>query len=366
MKEETLYNLALSIAHGVGPVQSARIIGQINETKEFFEMTVEERLAHFEDVRKPILTQDYGDTLLKAKSEIEWCKEKKIKIHTFLDKEYPRRLHHIPDKPLSLYVKGECDLSSLRTVAIVGTRKATEYGKIFTDKLVRALKAYDVHIVSGMASGIDSAAHQACLKYGVPTIGVLAHGLNMIYPPKNRNLAKHILQQAGALITEFPSGTTPEREHFPMRNRIIAGMSDVVIVIESEQKGGSMITADLANNYNKDVFALPGRHDDKYSSGCNMLIKSQRAHLLESVEDIEYIMRWSKRETEVNIQTSLFNNLPEDQKELLHLLKHKKELHVDEIASEMQLAQGKISELLLMLELNGMVKCLPGNVYVAL
>lgn len=362
---DKLYNLALSIARGIGPVQSARIISLFTSAEEFIHMSPEGREEIAEDIPSHIVNMDFSEALQKAEKEIEWCEKKGVKILTFADKAYPRRLRHIPDKPLALYVRGDSDLSALRTVGIVGTRKITEYGLLFVDSLVRDLKQYGVQIISGMAYGVDAAAHHASVKYDIETIGVLGHGIDMLYPAKNQNLAREIVRKNGAMLTEFPHGTEPEREHFPMRNRIIAGMSDVLIVIESAETGGSMITADLANNYNKDVFALPGRYDDEMSRGCNLLIKSQRAHLLESVKDIEYIMRWQKKE-DVTVQTSLFTELTEQQKELIHLLKHHKRLHVDELSMLMKTSQGKLSELLLILELDGLVKCMPGNIYVAL
>lgn len=361
-----IYNLALSIARGIGPINSARIMDTVETAEEFFNMSVDERIDAFEKVPKHILDDDYSEAISMAEKEIQWCEKNGVSLVSFVDDNYPRRLMHIPDKPIVLFNRGICDLNAMRTVAIVGTRKATEYGKIFVDQLVQELKQYDVHIISGMAYGIDAAAHQAALKYGIPTIGILGHGLDRTYPPKHKKLGQEIIHEKGALLSEFAHGTDPEREHFPMRNRIIAGMSDVVIIIESNETGGSMITADLANTYNKDVFALPGRYNDNRSRGCNLLVKSQRAHLLESAEDIKYIMRWEKREGKHDVQPQLFKNLTDAQKDLLHTLKHHKKLHIDEISAKMKLTTSKVSGILLTLELEGLVKCLPGNCYIAI
>ena len=245
-----------------------------------------------------------------AAAEIEFLEKHKVKALFFSDDDFPSRLKHFSNAPLMLYYRGTANLNHDRIVSIVGTRKPTEHGKAICEELVDNLMAYDVLVVSGLAYGIDVTAHKKSLSLNIPNIGVLGHGLKTIYPSSHRLVAERMLQ-CGGLLTEYTSDIGPEREHFPMRNRIVAGLADALIVVETAKKGGSIITAELANQYNKDVFAVPGRLKDANSKGCNHLIKSHKAALIESAEDIAYVMRWESSKEQRMVQQALFAELTE-------------------------------------------------------
>jgi DNA processing protein len=248
-------------------------------------------------------------------------------------------------------------------VGVVGTRNATEYGRNFTGKLVEELGQMGAVIVSGLAYGIDIAAHKSCVSGGVPTIGVLAHGLDRIYPKVHSQTARKMVENGG-LITEHISGADPDRENFPKRNRIIAGLCDAIVVVEAAKKGGALITADIANSYNRDVFALPGRISDSQSEGCNMLIKSNRAALIQSAADIRYIMGWDDEKVQkIPLQKQLFVELNDDEKKIVDILTNSGKTAIDFIASETAMPPSKVSSLLLNLEFSGVVRCLPGKMF---
>jgi DNA processing protein len=249
----------------------------------------------------------------------------------------------------------------LKTVAIVGTRSPSEYGKMMTDKIVADLKPFNVNIISGLAYGIDTIAHQACVNNKINTIAVLGQGLKNIYPAQNRTLAKRIMDH-GSLISEFPFNTQPDRENFPRRNRIIAGMSDAIIVVESAAKGGSIITANYGNDYFKDVFAIPGKIGDKKSEGCNKLIKQNKAHLLESVADIAYIMNWEKDDPKPK-QMTLALDLDDDERRIVAFMKEEQVTNIDQMHYALELSLSNLSSSLLNLEFKGIVRSLPGKKY---
>lgn len=277
------------------------------------------------------------------------------------DESYPRRLKSCIDAPPMLYFRGKADLNSSRIVSIVGSRNATEYGREICRNLIAALKVFDPIVVSGLAYGIDAAAHKESLRNGVPTVGVMAHGLDRIYPSPHRSIAQRMLEEGG-LLTEFPSETKPDRENFPKRNRIIAGISDITIVVEANIKGGALITAELANSYNRDVFAYPGRITDEYSSGCNYLIKTHRAHLINRVEDLEYIVGWVQtRASEVKQQLSLLLNLSEEEKLIADLLSQRGNIPIDELGYLTGFQQSKLAVTILGMEMKGLIVLLPGK-----
>jgi len=279
----------------------------------------------------------------------------------FLDADYPRRLLQCDDGPMMLYYKGAANLNANRIVAIVGTRNITEYGKENCLQLVEDLKDDNVLIVSGLAYGVDTAAHKAAVKNGIPTVGVMGCGMQQIYPATNKKLANEMLEQGGVL-TECMSGTQPDRENFPRRNRIIAGMADAVVVIESAMKGGSLITADLANSYSRDVFAYPGRVMDIYSQGCNYLIRTNRAHLMESVLNLRYVMRWDS-ETKNEKQTALFREFTDDEKLIMDCFGSSAVVSLDDIIVKSELPTTKIAAILLNLEFDGVLMAMPGKRY---
>ena len=270
------------------------------------------------------------------------------------------------DSPTLLYYKGEADLNASKIIAIIGTRSNTDYAKQVTEKLVKELAAQNVTIVSGLAFGVDAIAHKAALKNGLPTIGVLGHGLDQIYPAEHANLARDMIKNKGGLLTEFRSRSKPDKHNFPARNRIVAGMSDAAIIIETGIKGGSMITAELANGYNKDVFAIPGKVTDGKSAGCNYLIKNNKAMLLTDAQEIIDVMGWEEkksRKSGVRSQKELFIELTADEKIVINILKEKETVHIDEINIKSGLSSSTVAAAILNLELQNVMLSLPGKLY---
>ncbi|HMG15510.1 MAG TPA: DNA-processing protein DprA, partial [Saprospiraceae bacterium] len=299
----------------------------------------------------------------KADREISFIEENNIKPLFFLDPDYPKALLPMPDSPVMLYLKGNTKLNGYRTVGIVGTRKPTPEGIANCEAIVEYLKSYGVQIISGLAYGIDATAHRKAVEYGIPNIGVLGHGLDMIYPHNHRSLAKS-MENCGGLLSEFPSKTEPDKERFPMRNRIIAGLSDAVIVVETASSGGSMITADMAFNYNKDVFAVPGRPKDKYSQGCNLLIKQNKAALIDNAKDFIHQMMWDQLDKTKEIQTQLFTDLDSKETVIVENIKQKQKATIDELAFTLNTSQSEMAALLLNLEFKGIIKSIPGKRFI--
>ncbi len=302
------------------------------------------------------------DAFDKAAEEIEFIKKYKITPLFITDKNYPQRLLNCYDSPAMLYYKGNADLNTSKIVAVVGTRNHDEYGKNVTEKLIEELAGEEILIVSGLAYGIDSIAHKAALKNNLRTVGVLAHGLDRIYPSQNSSLAKQMILQGG-LLTEFSSCTRPDKQNFPLRNRIVAGISDAIVVTETGIRGGSLITAELGNSYNKDVFAFPGRTTDNKSEGCNFLIKNNKAALLTSADDLLENMGWKKKKpVQPKKQKELFIELSPDEKIIVGLLQEGP-VHIDELFIKSKLSSSVVAAALLMLEMNGIITSLPGKIY---
>ena len=302
-----------------------------------------------------------------AEKEIEFIHKFNIKPLFYLDAEYPERLRQCDDGPIVLFVKGKTAINFNREkyISIVGTRNATEYGKQVCEDIINGLvdKGYSPVVVSGLAYGIDITAHKTALKNNLQTLAVLGHGLDKMYPISHRNVAKEIVE-TGALLTDFPSKTKFDRNNFIKRNRIIAGLSDATIVVESGSEGGALITADLANSYNREVFAVPGNVGAKYSQGCNQLIKSNKAALVETADDIEFLLGWEP----VNIkkqpkQIVLFSELSDDEQRIVEYLKGVEQESIDIISLKVQIPIPKVSSMLLNLEFAGVVKCKPGKVF---
>jgi len=297
-----------------------------------------------------------------AEEELRFLEKKQLKTVFFLDDEYPNRLRYCDDGPVLLYSKGNMDLNKPYSVSIVGTRDCTEYGSRITERLVEELRPYDPLIVSGLAYGIDTISHRSAIHQGLQTVGVLGNSLDRIYPNSNRSLAEKMLENGG-LLSEFESGTQPDRMNFPQRNRIVAGMSDVTIVVESGVKGGSMITARLATSYNRDVAAFPGPIDAPFSAGCNYLIKTNQAALIESCADLIYLMGWQKEESTHSPQKQLFVELNEEEQKLFEALKDNKKQSLDNLSLKCDWTVSKTSTILLELEFKGLIKTLPGKMY---
>jgi len=303
------------------------------------------------------------ELLSRAETEMHFIERYGITPLFFRDKGYPNRLRHCADSPLMLYYKGTANLDPAKVIGIVGTRNSTEYGKSATRMLTEGLAEQQVLVVSGLAYGIDSCAHRFALDAGLDTVGVLGHGLDTVYPWLNRPLAEKMLTQGG-LVTEFISKTKPDRMNFPKRNRIIAGLCDAVIVVEAGRKGGALITADIANSYNRDVFAIPGRVTDPLSEGTNCLIRTNRAALVQSADDISYLMGWNAPYGPgVPVQRKIFTELTEEEEKIVSILREKGQTGIDEICILAENTMSRVSAALLNLEFEGIVKCLPGKLY---
>lgn len=355
--------MALSIVKNVGPINAKRLIAYCGSAEEVFKQkktSLEKIPGIGEFTAKSVLKNVSFDRVDK---ELDFIQKEEISVLTFLDKRYPQRLKNCEDGPIVLYSKGNMDLNHHRIVSIVGTRQPTNYGKEFTEKLIQELNQIDVMVISGLAYGIDITAHRSCLKNNISTVAVVAHGLDRIYPSVHHSVAEK-MKRNGGILTEYMSDTNPDRENFPSRNRIVAGMADATIVIETSLKGGSMITANLANDYNRDVFALPGRIDDEYSIGCNRLIRSNRAALIENPEDFIKAMGWQpSKEKNQNIQPELFIELNPVEKGVIELLKLKGNTAIDILSLEAKMPMSQLSSLLLGLEFKGAIRSLPGKIY---
>lgn len=359
-----IHDLALNFTSGVGTVTLRNLVNHFGSSQAVLEAP-EAKLQLVDGIGNKLssLIKNNQSAYERAEREIAFAEKYNVQLLTFSDDAYPRRLKECYDAPSVLYYRGNADLNSNRVVSIVGSRKATHYGRNLCDELVEALTDYNVIVVSGLAYGIDSFAHKASVSHGIPTVGVLGHGLDQIYPPSNRNLAKDMLENGG-ILSEFPFNSKPERQNFPQRNRIIAGMADVVIVVEAAIQGGALITAEIANNYNRDVCAFPGNVNQEYSAGCNFLIKSHRAHLISRAKDLEYLMSWEQVETKPKpIQIQMEFSLSGIEKKVHELIRHHHSLSMDEISTKLNLAQSKLTITLLELEMKGLLVALPGKVF---
>lgn len=364
MNSSLLYQIALTLIPGVGPVNARKLITHVGSAEALFKEKRSNLLKIHGigelTIDAIINNQEY---FKRAEEELIFIEKNKIKTYFIEDDGYPYRLKQCADSPILLYSRGNFDLDAKHIISIVGTRKSTDYGREMCRTIIEGLIELGVVIISGLAYGIDTLAHKFALEASLTTIGVLGHGLDIIYPPTNRALA-HRMVENGGLISEFMSNTKPDRENFPMRNRIIAGLSDATIVIEAGSKGGALITADIANSYNRDVFAVPGRVSDNYSEGCNTLIKTNRAALVQKADDIMYIMGWEMNESrKMPMQKSLFVDLEPDQEAIVNILKDYGESSIDRICLLSELTTSKVAFNLLNLECEGLVKSLPGRIY---
>lgn len=365
MDNEKLYQVSLSMIPGVGDIMAKTLVSYCGSAREVFKKN-KSQLSKIPGIgsvnaERILSFKDFAS----AETEISNCEKHQVQIIFFTDKTYPKKLKHAPDSPTLLFYKGSASLNNPKTVAIVGTRKSTSYGREFTETIVEHLAAHQALIVSGLAYGIDIHAHKAALKHGMETIGVMASGLDIIYPSMHRGTAMEMLQQGG-LLTEFRIGEKPEAHNFPSRNRIIAGMSDVIIVVEAAEKGGALITAEIANSYSRDVFALPGDVHNKYSRGCNNLIKQNKANLITGIKDIEYIMNWQPQceATDSDDKYYDYSQLTEEEKTIIEtLMLFKEGMVIDELSWKSQIPLNKLASQLLNLEFNGIVKTLPGKKY---
>ena len=364
MNNELLNQLALTLVPNIGDVQAKILIQHFGEVSAIFKAKTSalEKIEGIGSVRAKSI-KEFDDFHI-AEKEQEFIEKYKIKTFFLTDKDYPKRLLNCYDSPTLLFYKGTADLNASKIVAIVGTRTNTEYGKQFTEKLVKDLSELNITIISGLAFGIDAMAHKAALKHGLPTVGVVGHGLDKIYPSENSSLAKEMIKAEGGILSEFFSGTKPDKHNFPLRNRIVAGISDATVVVETNIKGGSMITGNLANAYNRDVFAVPGRTTDTKSSGCNHLIKYNKAILLTDADELLELMGWKeKSKTKTKKQKELFIELTPEEKQVVQLLQAKETVSIDEINLSSGLSSSTIAAAILNLELQNIVASLPGKMY---
>jgi DNA processing protein len=362
--DQLRYKIGIGLIPKIGPVLTRRLIAYCGSAEGVFQ---EKRagLAKIPGIGDRLAEYVHANRNLDlADAELEWVKKYSVDVLFYLDPEYPDRLKQCEDAPVILYARGNANLNRAKIISLVGTRNPTDEGRKITRDLVETIAASypELLIVSGLAYGIDTCAHKNAIRYKLDNVAVLGHGLSFMYPPSNRDLAVQIASK-GALLTEYMHDEKPESANFIKRNRIIAGMADATIVIESGDKGGALITADIANSYNRDVFAVPGRITDKYSAGCNRLIKTNRAALLESIADLEYLMNWQKSKQPEVYQASLFEEMTDEERLLTGLLKTTPCMTIDQLALMSDFPVSKTSSVLLTMEFKGIVKCLPGRVY---
>lgn len=366
-EEEQIYSIALTMVPGIGHIGAKHLIDGMGNAVDVFRLRKEisERIP--EVSQRVIEALDCPQAVLRAEQEYEFIRKNRISCLSFHDEAYPSRLRECEDAPVVLFFKGDADLNSLHILNMVGTRNATDYGTQICASFLRDLKALcsDVLVVSGLAYGIDIHAHREALANELPTVGVLAHGLDRIYPHVHRKTAVDMLEKGG-LLTEFLSGTNPDRHNFISRNRIVAGMCDATIVIESAEKGGSLITAELTEGYHRDCFAFPGRMSDEYSKGCNRLIRDNKASLLLSAEDFVQAMGWNMQTTlseKVSVQRSLFIELSEEEQKIVAILEKLGNLQINSLVVEADIPVNKMTALLFELEMKGVIRVLTGGMY---
>lgn len=366
MIEETSlrHKIALGLIPRIGDINARKLVSHFGNVEAIFHEPYGNLIkipGIGSGLAKYISDRSYLEV---AEKEAEYISRNNIQTYFYLDNNYPFRLRQCEDSPVVFFFKGNCDLNSLKILSVVGTRNATLRGKELCEKIIGGLAAGhpDLIIVSGLAYGIDIACHKAALSHRLNTIGVLAHGIKTIYPSLHNSIAEKMISHGG-LLTDFISDSLPERNNFIKRNRIIAGLSDATLVIESGIKGGALITADIANSYNRDVLAVPGRPDDEWSAGCNSLIKSNKATLVECSDDLEFFLNWKPEKSSEPVQKTLFSEMDETEKIIFEFIKKQGEPAIDTICRSLDMPVYKLSSILLQMEFKGILKCLPGNIY---
>jgi DNA processing protein len=361
-EEMLLYRIAITLIPGIGHMNAKKLISWCGGPEAVFKKPKSELLKIPGMIKLLGRDVNFKEILQRAEQEVIFVRNSRITPLYYYDDDYPIRLKHCVDSPLLLYYKGVENFMQKKMLAIVGTRQASSYGRRVCEEIIKGFAGDDVLIISGMAYGIDSCAHRKALSYGLNTVGVLGHGLDRIYPMENRSMAVRMLKQGG-LITEFLSNSKPDRENFPKRNRIIAGLSDAVLVVESAKKGGAVITADIANSYNRDVFAVPGKVHDKFSDGCHLLIRRNIAALARSADDIRYSMGWEGPAVKKKNQAELLKRHSPDEQKILSIIAEKIRASVDDIVIICGLGASKTASVLLKLEFEGVITALPGKLY---
>ena len=361
-KEDLLAVLRLQATKNVGDVIAKKLIKHFKNPSDIFNASKNE-LLQIDGIGEFIVKQlSNTKHIADAEDEFNYIEKNNIEFWYFLDDNYPEKLKHCIDAPILLFRDGNIHLKQQKIISIVGTRNITNYGKDFCKSLIEDLKTYNPIIVSGFAYGVDISAHKAAIQNNLQTIGVFAHGIDSVYPKTHKKYMADVLNNGG-FLTEFWHDEDPMRENFLKRNRIVAGISEATIVIESGKKGGSLVTADIANSYNRDVFAVPGKINDTYSKGCNNLIKKNQAHLLTSAKDIVKHLNWDIQKNVKPKQTELFVSLnPEEQKVFDYLNKNGKQM-LDIIAIDCELPTYQLSSVLMQMELKGIIKPHPGKMF---
>jgi DNA processing protein len=365
MSEVSLkHKIALGLIPRIGDINARKLVSHFGSVEAIFHEPYRNLIkipGIGSGIAKYISERSYLET---AEKEVEYISRNNIRTYFYLDNDYPFRLRQCDDSPVVFFFKGNCDLDAAKILSVVGTRNATTRGRELCEKIIEGLAAGhpDLIIVSGLAYGIDIASHKAAIASNLQTVGVLAHGFKTTYPAIHASVAKSMVNKGG-LATDFLSDALPERNNFLKRNRIIAGLSDATLVVESGIKGGALITADIANSYNRDVFAVPGRPDDQWSAGCNSLIRSNKASLTECSDDVEYFLNWKPEKSKPVVQRTLFSDLDENERKIFELLTKQGEQSIDTICRSLEIPVYKLSSLLLQMEFKGLLKCSPGNLY---
>lgn len=363
MLTELYYRIALSLVPNIGAVHARTLIDHYGDATAVFNSrkSLLEKIEGIGSIRAKNI-KDFNN-FKRVSDEMAFIQKYKIEALFLTDEKYPKRFLNCYDPPTMLYYRGTANLNCSRMLAIVGTRMNTDYGKQVTEQLVKDLAALDIVIVSGLAFGIDAIAHKTALRCTIPTVGVVGHGLDTIYPSQHSALAKEMIQHGG-LLTEFNSKTKPDKHNFPIRNRVVAGISDATIVVETSIKGGSMITAEMANSYNRDVFAIPGKTTDIKSAGCNYLVKANKAILLTDSKQLVEVLGWEeKKKKPLKLQRDLFITLSDEEKIITEILKEKETVAIDELHYVSKLSTSALAAAILNLEFQGVISSLPGKSY---
>jgi DNA processing protein len=360
--EEVFYQLALTLVPGIGAKTGRALLERFGSAAAVFKTPLKQ-LKTIDGITE-IKAKGFKEATVfaGAEKELNFVLKNDIEV-LYTDHRYPTRLKNCSDAPFLLFYKGNGDLNAAKIVAIVGTRKNTDYGHRLTEELVEGLQSLnDVLVLSGLALGIDAIAHKKCLQVGIPTVGVLGHGIDRVYPFLHKNLAEQMIEHGG-LLSEFPSETLPDRGNFPMRNRIVAGLADVSVVVESHATGGALITAHMASGYNREVAAFPGRVNDLRSVGCNELIRTNVAAMITKADDLIEMMNWGSDSKPKAVQRQLFINFTPEEQKIIDVLQGRDNVHADELFHNTGLPSSMLAATLLQLEMQGLVKSLPGKLY---
>lgn len=362
LPHDLLHTLALLKTEGIGDVIAKKLLNHVGSAEEVFKAKPIQ-LAKIDGIGTSIIQNlKKKEVFVAAEAELKFIQSQRLNTLFYQDALYPERLKQCFDAPVLLFTAGNIHLENRKIISLVGTRQVTSYGIDFSKNLIADLAPLNPIIVSGFAYGVDIVVHQAALENNLQTIGVLAHGLNQIYPKVHKKYMSK-MEQNGGFMTEFWSTSNPDRENFVKRNRIVAGISEATLVIESAEKGGSLVTANMANDYNREVFAVPGRATDKYSQGCNMLIKTNKAHLLTNATDLIYHLNWDIKKSERAIQKQLFVSLDDEEQMIYDYLQKQGKEHLDIMSLECDMPIFKLSSMLLNMELKGVVRPLQGKYF---